>query len=77
MLFKSRVITNLFIAVFGGLIFWNLEDGRDDPSNTQNLGNMVGFLFFWSMNVFMIVLNPVVLTFPVERGIFLREENSK
>lgn len=77
MLFRARIITNLFIAIFGGLIFWNLEDGSDDPSNLNDLSNMIGFLFFWAMNVFMIVLNPVVLTFPIERGIFLREENSK
>lgn len=66
MLLKSRVMTNLFISIFGGLIFWNLSDGKDDPTNENDLGNMIGFLFFWSMNVFMIVLNPVVLTFPVK-----------
>lgn len=29
------------------------------------------------MNHFMMAVNPVVVTFPAERDVFLREENSK
>ena len=39
--------------------------------------NKVGFLFFNSVIQFLTAMNPVVLTFPAERGVFLKEESSK
>ena len=39
--------------------------------------NKAGFLFFNSISQFMASMNPVILTFPAERGVFLKEENAK
>ena len=39
--------------------------------------NKAGFLYFHSVVIFMSAILPLVLTFPSERGVFLKEENSK
>ena len=38
---------------------------------------MSGYMFFAVMSNFMGALNPIIVSFPAERDVFLREENSK
>lgn len=49
-------------------------------SNTGAFSSIMsteGVLFFLSINHFMSSLGPVLIQFPAERAVFLREENSK
>ena len=39
--------------------------------------DFAGFYFFISVAAFMLSMLPVILTFPIERSVFLKEENSK
>ena len=41
------------------------------------INNKAGFLFFYEVGQFIHSLAPVTLTFPAERAVFLKEENSK
>jgi hypothetical protein len=65
------------MALFVGAIYYQLTDGRNDPTNQTDIRNINGCLFFISVSSFMTSLNPAVLTFPPQRAVFLREENSK
>ena len=41
------------------------------------INNKTGFLFFYEIGQFMSSMAPIMLTFPAERGVFLKEENAK
>ena len=60
------------------VFFWGkFLDGKDDPTNVTLATNRSGLLYFLAVSVFMESVNPCVLTFPVDKAIFLREENAK
>jgi len=46
------------------------------PVNTQIIYDINGGLFFWSITMFMPTAMSVVLTFPAERAVFLREHSA-
>ena len=48
-----------------------------NKSGYSGTSSTVGVLFFLVMSSFMGALNPVMIQFPAEREVFLREENSK
>lgn len=52
-------------------------DGKSDPTNERDVMNRGGLLYFFAVSVFMESVNPCVLTFPVDKAVFLREENAK
>jgi hypothetical protein len=65
------------MGLFVGVIYYKLNDGKNDPTNQTDIRNINGCLFFISINSFMTALTPAILTFPPVRAVFLREENSK
>ncbi|CAK84665.1 unnamed protein product (macronuclear) [Paramecium tetraurelia] len=54
-------------------IFWT---AGSEPGY-KGIQSTIGVLFFLVMSSFMGALNPVMVQFPAEREVFLREENSK
>jgi len=70
-LFKGRIAQTIFMALLTGFLYFNLSDNYDDVYNRN------GAFFFITMNQFMSSMQPVLLTFPSERDLFLKEENSK
>ncbi|EAR86510.2 ABC transporter family protein (macronuclear) [Tetrahymena thermophila SB210] len=76
-LFKAKLGQVLSLSVFLGLIYLQLPDGKNDPHNINDVRNKNGFLFFLASGAFMEAMNPCALTIPLERQVFLREENSK
>ncbi|KRW98124.1 P-loop containing nucleoside triphosphate hydrolase [Pseudocohnilembus persalinus] len=64
---------NLLIST----LYFQLPNGEDDPNNVQDVQNYAGFMFFQTVNQIMLAIQAVALTFPLERGIFLKEENSR
>lgn len=36
------------MALFTSAIFYDLDDGKNDPTSTTKMANFVGFLFFMS-----------------------------
>lgn len=77
MMFQARLGGVLFLSLLISLLYWQLPDGSEDPNNEIKLNNYVGFLFFITVELFMDNIFPIVLTYPIERAVYLREENSK
>ncbi|KAL4474977.1 hypothetical protein ABPG74_001673 [Tetrahymena malaccensis] len=66
-----------FKIIYFNLLILNQIDGKNDPYNINDVRNKNGFLFFLASGAFMEAMNPCALTIPLERQVFLREENSK
>lgn len=64
------------MSFFIGLVFLNQNKITVNSSDTD-MNNKVGVLFLSAMAMFMKSLNGVLLSFPTEREVFLKEENSK
>lgn len=65
------------ISLLVSALYYDLPNGEDDPTNMTDQNNYTGFFFFESIAVIMLALLPMVLTFPPERAVFLKEENGK
>jgi ABC-type multidrug transport system permease subunit len=63
------------MSIYTGGLYFN--DGRADYTNIIQWYAISGYLFFVSMDLFMQAMMPVTITFPQERLVFLKEENSK
>jgi ABC-type multidrug transport system permease subunit len=74
---KGRIIQTVILALFTGAIYWRIPKGDVVNMNQRAIWDKNGFLFFNSISLFMSSMNPVILTFPAERGVFLKEENAK
>ena len=82
---RGRIIQTIILALFAGAVYWKLPKpdeisfklGGIVDVSVKDIMNKAGFLFFVSVNQLMMALIPVFLTFPSERGVFLKEENSK
>ncbi|EAR87056.1 ABC transporter family protein (macronuclear) [Tetrahymena thermophila SB210] len=76
LLFKSRVYQTIVMSLFIGLVFLNQDQITKNSTNVE-IQNRIGVLFLTGMAMFMKSLNGVLLSFPAEREVFLKEENSK
>lgn len=66
-----RAIQTIVIGILVSLIFWNMGNDR------QGVNGKAGLFFFMSMNQTMASMYSVLLTFIIERPIFLREYSNK
>jgi ABC-type multidrug transport system ATPase subunit len=71
MVLKLRLVTVLIFSFIACSIFWNMQYDQ------KGLQNRAGFLFFFTINNFMSIIFGTVLSFPLERGVFLREHANK
>jgi len=71
MVLKLRLVTVLIFSFIACSIFWNMQYDQ------KGLQNRAGFLFFFTINNFMTIIFGTVLSFPLERGVFLREHANK
>ncbi len=71
--FRGRFASAVMLGLISGLVWFQISD---DPFNTRGTQDRLAALFFLCMNQFQQSFNPVIITFPLERAIFLREQNS-
>ncbi|EAR86482.2 ABC transporter family protein (macronuclear) [Tetrahymena thermophila SB210] len=76
LVFKARFFQSIFIGLLFGAIYWQIPGPYDNPTQ-RDINDRNGLLFFWTTAMFMMNLKPSILTFPAQRAVFLREENSK
>lgn len=72
-LFKARLLMIILIAV----LMISLYAPLDDENTPAALFDRTGALYFYTLANFLVSLMGTALTFPVERPVFLREQNSK
>ena len=65
-----KVLTTTVTALFASLLFW------DTGYTSKSIQNVQGALFFMTMNVSFNAIQNVILIFPDERPVFLREVNN-
>lgn len=75
MLLKSKFFQSIFTALFIGGLFFGI--GTNDYTNKQYWSSITGFLFFSTINSLIMTLSPIILTFPLEREVFFKEQDSK
>jgi len=68
---KLRIVMVLIFSFIACSIFWNMQYDQ------KGLQNRAGFIFFFTVNNFMTIIFGTVLSFPLERAVFLREHANK
>ncbi|EAR86639.2 ABC-2 family transporter protein (macronuclear) [Tetrahymena thermophila SB210] len=76
LILKSELIQTVFNALLFGLIFLNLNE-LGNETTLREINNRNGILFLDIMSMFMSGCMQIVISFPSERGVYMREENSK
>ncbi|KAL4474930.1 hypothetical protein ABPG74_001626 [Tetrahymena malaccensis] len=76
LILKGELIQTIFVAVLFGLIFLNLDE-LGNETTFREINNRNGILFLDVMTMFMSGCMQIVISFPSERGVYMREENSK
>jgi hypothetical protein len=61
----------IFLSILNGVIYFNA--GKKDDSNIDNFSSHFGAVSFVVISVMFGSFQPVLLSFPLERPIFLRE----
>ena len=72
MILRMRFGFNILMSFFISSVFWKL-----DKDNSIGMYGRVGLFFFIAVNVFMSVVMGTILSFPIERAVFIREYSSK
>lgn len=65
-----KFATTTITALFASFLFWNC------PKTREGIQNVQGALFFMTMNCSFNAIQNVILIFPEERPVFLREVNN-
>lgn len=74
---KSRMLQTILLALISGALFWKLESDYSLLGLSKGFNSKNGAFFFLSISAFMSSLSPIILTFPLEKGVFLKEQSSK
>jgi len=74
-LLRSKILQSIFMALFVGGLFFDI--GTKDYTQSTYWQSITGFLFFLTMNSLLVALSPLTLAFPLERNVFLKEQDSK
>lgn len=69
---KMRLCTTLLFSFLCASVFWQLDDDTYDGVHGR-----IGFIFFILTNVFMEQVFGNLLSFPIERAVFIREYYSR
>lgn len=75
MLLRSKFFQSIFMALYVGGLFFDI--GTNDYTKRVFWNSITGFLFFLTINSLMMTLSPITLTFPLERDVFFKEQDSK
>lgn len=69
---RMRIFSVLLFSFIASSVFWQL-----DGSKYEGMSGRIGFTFFLSINLFMSQVFGTILSFPVERAVFIREYSSE
>lgn len=69
---KSRLIQTIILGLITGALFWKLSSDYSAKGLSKGFNSKNGAFFFLSVSAFMASLSPIILTFPLEKGVFLK-----
>lgn len=72
MLLLSKIGQAIILGLITGAIFWRLGQDYSSTGLSKSFNSKNGALFFLSISFFMSGMSPVILTFPLERAVFLK-----
>jgi hypothetical protein len=72
LILRVRLIQTIILAIITGGIFWDLSKDYSQKGLSKGFYSTNGACFFISIAIFMTSLNPIILTFPFERAVFLK-----
>lgn len=75
MLVRSKIIQGIFMSLFIGGLFFDI--GTRDYEVRSFWISITGFMFFINIFALMGAISPIVLTFPLERDVFFKEQDAK
>jgi ABC-type multidrug transport system permease subunit len=75
LLIKAKFFQAVFMSLFIGGLFFDI--GTKDYTQRTNWQSISGFLFDTTINAMMTALSPITLSFPLERDVFFKEQDSK
>jgi ABC-type multidrug transport system permease subunit len=73
----SRIIQTIILSLITGALFWKLGNDYSAAGLSKSFNSKNGALFFLSISNFMSAMSPVILTFPLEKAVFLKEQSNK
>ncbi|EAR86501.1 ABC-2 family transporter protein (macronuclear) [Tetrahymena thermophila SB210] len=74
---KAKIMQSLILGIFVGIVYLNLPDPANHVDDQRAVMDYNGAIFFLIINTNMNTLFPIVLSFPLEKAVFLKEENAK
>ena len=77
LIMRSRLIQTILLALVSGALFWKLESDYTMQGLSKGFNSKNGAFFFLGISAFMSSLSPMILTFPLEKNVFLKEQSSK
>lgn len=76
-LLTSRIVQTIILSLITGALFWKLSRDYSNSGLSKSFNSKNGALFFLSISNFMSSMSPVILTFPLEKSVFLKEQGNK
>ncbi|KAL4512256.1 hypothetical protein ABPG72_005258 [Tetrahymena utriculariae] len=77
MLFQARIIQSILLGLFVGIVYLALPSPYDHRDDQRLVNDLNGAIFFLIQNSHINSMLPVVLSIPLERNVFLKEQNQK
>ncbi|KAL4512246.1 hypothetical protein ABPG72_005248 [Tetrahymena utriculariae] len=74
---RAQIIQAIILSLFTGLIYLNLPDPESHRDDQCVVNDYNGAIFFLIQNTHMNTLFPIVLSLPLEKRVYLKEENAK
>ena len=75
LLVKAKFGQTIIMGLILIAIYWDLPDGGDKATDMRAIWKKNGFLFVVVVSTFMDSMVPIILTFPSERHVYLKETN--
>lgn len=76
-LLTSRILQSIILSLITGGLFWKLSNDYSPSGLSRSFNSKNGALFFLAVSNFMSSMSPVILTFPMEKTVFLKEQGNK
>ncbi|KAL4446966.1 hypothetical protein ABPG74_014938 [Tetrahymena malaccensis] len=74
---KARVLQAIVLGLFTGIIYLSLPDPETHQYDQRAVNDYNGAIYFLAQNLHMNTLFPIVLSLPLEKAIYLKEQNAK